>query len=78
MTSSKIKKEIIKRLYENEVVANRIQILGYDKENNRVKKIIISLDDIDTGSNVLYQVKEVLDQIDEEFNISFIGRFIDF
>lgn len=75
---NKIKIEVIKRLKQEEIIVNCIRIKGYNKEQGSIDSIKISLEDISSGDNILYKVKLVLDDIEQEFNVGTMERLVEF
>ncbi|QVK19684.1 hypothetical protein KHQ81_15670 (plasmid) [Mycoplasmatota bacterium] len=73
-----IKSKVKKLLLEKEILINKIEIRRFDKENGTIDKITLSIDDISSGDNILYQVKDVLDHIEEEYGLSIHKRLLEF
>jgi hypothetical protein len=78
MTVKNIQKDITKRLFEKEIIVNNIQINGFNKIDKTIKSIQVSLDDIDSGYNILYTIKTVLDDLESEYGFSTLQRLIEF
>lgn len=78
MTSYKLKKEIIKRLSEKGIDINLVKIRGYNKDTKNIKSVLITLNDLTSGDNILYEIKRTLDEIEDEFGFCTSARLLDF
>ena len=76
---NEIKMQIVKRLKKEDIVVNCINIRGYNRENGTIRSIRISLNNyVDSGDNVLYLLKRILDDIQNEFGLDIYERLVEF
>lgn len=75
---NKIRKEIIDRLEKEGLIVNALRVWGYNRETGSIRSVRVSLGDIDTGENVLYKVKAVLDQVEHKYNLNIRERLVEF
>ncbi|NCI19760.1 hypothetical protein EJM73_08990 [Clostridium botulinum] len=74
----KLKKEIINKLNEKEIIVNFIKIKGFDKDTGKIRCIFISLSDIHNVDNILYEIKSVLDETENEFDVCILQKLLEF
>ncbi|MGJ0846578.1 hypothetical protein ACR77J_07810 [Tissierella praeacuta] len=72
-----IKTRIVAELEERDIIVNCIKIRGYHEDKNIIQKITISIEDISSSKNILYEVKNVLDNTEDNCGISILEKFIE-
>ncbi|KGM93586.1 hypothetical protein ADU90_06135 (plasmid) [Clostridium botulinum] len=78
MTIQKLKKELIAMFEENEVVdINMIQLRGFNKDTKEIKKCIISLEDISSGNNIIFEIKSILHNFEDKFGVCFMSQYLE-
>lgn len=72
MTRKQLKNDIISKLENNEVLVNNVKIVGFNKDENTIKCLEISISC--TGNDELYKCKNVID----ELGIEVLKRIVEF
>ena len=78
MTRNKLIKELKERISKaTELSLVDLKITGYNKEENRVREILVSINYGDSGMNVAYKVKDAIDEFVDEYGIDFNRIYLD-
>lgn len=73
---AKLIKEIGLRLEALELNAEMVSIKGFNRENGTIKQLVISTNYHDSGRNVASQIKDMINSVEDEYEIVFNQMYL--